>query len=64
MIQYLITPYQGKPYILNVPKNTTMVAFEAAMTNRHKSFYDSHRIDALQKKELKSNGTMEDVTAG
>ncbi len=63
MKQYLITPYQGKPYILEVPKSTTLVAFEAALFNKHKNFYDSHDLGSLQKKKLEANGTMADASS-
>lgn len=62
MNQYLITPYQGKPYILEVPKSTTMMAFEAAMQNRHKGFCEYHLLSSLQKKKLEANGSMTDAT--
>ncbi|WP_036384870.1 hypothetical protein [Muricauda sp. MAR_2010_75] len=62
MLEYLITPYQGKPYILKVPKDINLVAFESALYNKHKNFYDSYSLKDLQQKQLEPNGTIKDAS--
>ncbi|UII79578.1 hypothetical protein [Flagellimonas sp. CMM7] len=56
MNTYLITPYQKKPYLLKVPKAITMIAFESALYNKHKNYYDSHLLSTMPEMELDDKG--------
>tara|TARA_R110002051_G_scaffold257435_5_gene316448 strand:+ start:36737 stop:36928 length:192 start_codon:yes stop_codon:yes gene_type:complete len=48
MMQFLVTPFNKKPYYLNVPDTIPMVSFNAYMQNEHKGFATHETVSSLQ----------------